>query len=165
MDDPEGGLSFDFEGNLDSSALPSAAPSAANLSSALSTAAPVPSSGADPSSIPPGGGGRRGSFRQTVCRHWLRGLCMKGDLCGFLHQYDKARMPICRFFRLYGECREQDCVYKHSEEDFKECNMYAFSFFDLYILITSNCLKVFKILRLLFGSILEKDWIRSYSSI
>lgn len=140
MDDPDGGLSFDFEGNLDSSALPSFAPSAANLSSAPSTAAPVPSSGADPTLVHPGGGGgRRGSFRQTVCRHWLRGLCMKGDLCGFLHQYDKARMPVCRFFRLYGECREQDCVYKHSEEDFKECNMYV----NLYISIMSNRLKIF----------------------
>lgn len=50
---------------------------------------------------------------------------MKGEACGFLHQYDKARMPICRFFRLYGECREQDCVYKHTNEDIKECNMYV----------------------------------------
>ncbi|XP_078166580.1 cleavage and polyadenylation specificity factor 30 isoform X2 [Carex rostrata] len=127
--DEDGGLCFDFEGNLDASALPSAAPSTANLSLAPSTAALAPSSGADPTTIAaPGGGGRRGSFRQTVCRHWLRGLCMKGDLCGFLHQYDKARMPVCRFFRLYGECREQDCVYKHSEEDFKECNMYKMGF-------------------------------------
>lgn len=22
----------------------------------------------------------------VVCRHWLRGLCMKGDSCEFLHQ-------------------------------------------------------------------------------
>lgn len=56
---------------------------------------------------------------------------MKGEACGFLHQYDKARMPICRFFRLYGECREQDCVYKHTNEDIKECNMYVFLNFDL----------------------------------
>ncbi|KVH91279.1 hypothetical protein Ccrd_006702 [Cynara cardunculus var. scolymus] len=27
-----------------------------------------------------------------------------------------------RFFRLYEECREQDCVYKHTNEDIKECN-------------------------------------------
>lgn len=53
---------------------------------------------------------------------------MKGDACGFLHQYDKARMPICRFFRMYGECREQDCVYKHTNEDVKECNMYKLGF-------------------------------------
>ena len=49
------------------------------------------------------------NFRQTVCRHWLRGLCMKGDDCGFLHQFDQARMPVCRFYAKYGECREPDC--------------------------------------------------------
>ena len=31
------------------------------------------------------------NYRQTVCRHWLRNLCMKGDKCGFLHQFDKER--------------------------------------------------------------------------
>lgn len=50
---------------------------------------------------------------------------MKGDACGFLHQYDKARMPVCRFFAKFGECREPDCVYKHTNEDIKECNMYV----------------------------------------
>ncbi|KAJ6377477.1 hypothetical protein OIU76_026448 [Salix suchowensis] len=67
-------------------------------------------------------------FRQTVCRHWLRSLCMKGDACVFLHQYDKSRMPVCGFFRLYGECREQDCVYKHTNEDIKAGNMYKLGF-------------------------------------
>ncbi|KAJ6728321.1 ZINC FINGER CCCH DOMAIN-CONTAINING PROTEIN 45 [Salix koriyanagi] len=71
--------------------------------------------------------GRR-SFRQTVCRHWLRSLCVKGDACGFLHQYDKSRMPVCRVFRLYGECREQDCAYKHTNEYIKACNMYKLGF-------------------------------------
>lgn len=60
---------------------------------------------------------------------------MKGEACGFLHQYDKTRMPICRFFRLYGECREQDCVYKHTNEDIKECNMYVKLGFLFYCLI------------------------------
>lgn len=31
-----------------------------------------------------------------VCRHWLRGLCMMGDRCDFLHKMDRNRMPICR---------------------------------------------------------------------
>ena len=82
----------------------------------------------DHSSATVPGAGRGRSFRQTVCRHWLRGLCMKAEACGFLHQYDKARMPICRFFRLHGECREHDCVYKHTNEDIKECNMYVLFF-------------------------------------
>ena len=65
----------------------------------------------------------RRNYRQTVCRHWLRGLCMKGENCGFLHQLDRTRMPICRFFSRYGECHEVDCVYKHAHEDIKECHM------------------------------------------
>ena len=42
---------------------------------------------------------------QTVCRHWLRGLCMKGNACGFLHQFEASRMPVCRFFAKYNECK------------------------------------------------------------
>ncbi|KAL0540555.1 hypothetical protein IC582_020563 [Cucumis melo] len=141
MEDSEGVLSFDFEGGLDAgptnpaatSSLPlinsdsSAPPAASAVSNSLSGAL-GPAVSAEPPGAPPGNVGNRRSFRQTVCRHWLRSLCMKGDACGFLHQYDKSRMPICRFFRLYGECREQDCVYKHTNEDIKECNMYKFGF-------------------------------------
>ena len=65
---------------------------------------------------------------QTVCRHWLRGLCMKGNDCGFLHQFDKQRMPTCRFFAKYNECKEPDCPFKHSLEDVKDCNMYKLGF-------------------------------------
>lgn len=130
MDDTD--LSFDFEGGLDAVPAPaSAIPSSAPAELSLQNPTPAPGLGtfqADP--VSNGGGnfpGRRG-YRQTVCRHWLRSLCMKGDNCGFLHQYDKSRMPICRFFRMYGECREQDCVYKHTNEDMKECNMYKMGF-------------------------------------
>jgi len=28
---------------------------------------------------------RRKNYLQIVCCHWLCGLCMKGDSCGFLH--------------------------------------------------------------------------------
>nr|GMD07352.1 30-kDa cleavage and polyadenylation specificity factor 30-like [Ipomoea batatas] len=136
MDDGEGGLSFDFEGGLDSGpAHPTA--SVPVIQSSDQNAAVAGPNSINPSNVasapagaaPDGGmGGNRRSFRQTVCRHWLRSLCMKGDACGFLHQYDKSRMPVCRFFRIYGECREQDCVYKHTNEDIKECNMYKLGF-------------------------------------
>ncbi|XP_022994747.1 30-kDa cleavage and polyadenylation specificity factor 30-like [Cucurbita maxima] len=140
MEDSEGGLSFDFEGGLDAgptnpaaASLPlihsdSSVPPAASAVSNSGAGAGGPPVTADASGAATGNVGSRRSFRQTVCRHWLRSLCMKGDACGFLHQYDKSRMPICRFFRLYGECREQDCVYKHTNEDIKECNMYKFGF-------------------------------------
>ncbi|PIA41713.1 hypothetical protein AQUCO_02200263v1 [Aquilegia coerulea] len=133
MEEPEGGLSFDFEGGLEtapSNTIPSQQPLIPNDSSSIPLSNNNHSAIAlsTQSDVAIGGGNRRSSFRQTVCRHWLRGLCMKGDACGFLHQYDKSRMPICRFFRLYGECREQDCVYKHTNEDVKECNMYKLGF-------------------------------------
>lgn len=40
----------------------------------------------------------------VVCKHWLRGLCKKGDQCKFLHQYDVARMPECYFYSKFGKC-------------------------------------------------------------
>lgn len=141
MEDGEGGLNFDFEGGLETGPTqPTASVPVIRQSDDLnsdnnnaSSASPLNlnSVSGDPAAsaaaASPSFSGRR-SYRQTVCRHWLRGLCMKGEACGFLHQYDKSRMPICRFFRLYGECREQDCVYKHTNEDIKECNMYKFGF-------------------------------------
>eukprot|EP00850_Spirogloea_muscicola_P005407 SM000024S07869 [mRNA] locus=s24:956493:960574:- [translate_table: standard] len=129
MDDPEGSLSFDFEGGLD--ALAAAAPP--------TTARGDGGHGQTPQhhqhqqqqrqqgGAPPAAAQRR-NYRQTVCRHWLRGLCMKGDACGFLHQLDKARMPICRFYAKWGECHEADCPYKHTFDDVKECNMYKLGF-------------------------------------
>ena len=30
-------------------------------------------------------------YRTVVCRHWLRGLCMKGDNCEFLHDLGVPR--------------------------------------------------------------------------
>ncbi|CAK7324575.1 unnamed protein product [Dovyalis caffra] len=140
MEEPEGVLSFDFEGGLDSGltnpsasipaiasdnqGIPTAAIPNTTTTSASTTNTNNNNSNSGAADIQAG----RRSFRQTVCRHWLRSLCMKGDACGFLHQYDKSRMPVCRFFRLYGECREQDCVYKHTNEDIKECNMYKLGF-------------------------------------
>ena len=54
-----------------------------------------------------------------MCTYWLKNLCMKGDDCGFLHQYDPARMPVCRTLIKFGECREPDCPFKHSMDDVK----------------------------------------------
>ena len=39
-----------------------------------------------------------------VCRHWLRGLCMMGDSCDFLHKMDRNRMPLCRYFSYADGC-------------------------------------------------------------
>jgi cleavage and polyadenylation specificity factor subunit 4 len=65
-------------------------------------------------------------LRTVVCRHWLRDLCMKGAACEFLHQYDLAKMPLCR----HGErCKIKDCPFRHiSEGERMECAFYKSGF-------------------------------------
>ncbi len=56
---------------------------------------------------------------QTVCTYWLKGLCMKGEECGFLHQLDPQRMPVCRTLLKFGECKDPECPFKHNLEEVK----------------------------------------------
>lgn len=65
---------------------------------------------------------------QTVCAFWIKGMCMKGDNCGFLHEMIPERMPECQTFLKKGFCPEPDCPFKHTRENIKECNMYALGF-------------------------------------
>jgi len=54
------------------------------------------------------------AMRRTVCKHWLRGLCKKGDACDYLHEYDLRQMPECRYYATYGFCNSVDeCLYVH----------------------------------------------------
>jgi cleavage and polyadenylation specificity factor subunit 4 len=53
---------------------------------------------------------------------------MKGDSCGFLHQFDGSRMPVCRSLLKTGKCVELDCPFKHDLEQIKECNMFKLGF-------------------------------------
>lgn len=64
--------------------------------------------------------------RSIVCKHWLRGLCKKGDECEFLHQYDMEKMPECYFFNKYGQCSNKECPFLHLTADakIKECPWY-----------------------------------------
>jgi hypothetical protein len=60
-----------------------------------------------------------------VCKHWLRGLCKKGDACEFLHEYNLRRMPECWWFAKYGYCSAGDeCLYAHPKERRVECPDY-----------------------------------------
>uniref|UniRef100_A0A493T4D2 Cleavage and polyadenylation specificity factor subunit 4 n=1 Tax=Anas platyrhynchos platyrhynchos TaxID=8840 RepID=A0A493T4D2_ANAPP len=54
-------------------------------------------------------GDRAGTERAVVCKHWLRGLCKKGNGCGFLHGYDVTKRPECYFHNKFGP----SCKYKH----------------------------------------------------
>ncbi len=107
MDDLD--VSFDFESNLanDTPAV-AALPSAGGPAGAGAAGPGGPARGPGNALAAPGGFNNRPdagrprftqyvskkNFRQTVCRHWLRGLCMKGEQCGFLHQFDQNRMPM-----------------------------------------------------------------------
>ncbi|KAG8903482.1 RNA-binding component of cleavage and polyadenylation factor [Tulasnella sp. 403] len=70
-----------------------------------------------------------GERLRTVCKHWLRGLCKKGDACEFLHEYNLRRMPECYWFARFGYCASGDeCLYAHPRERKKECPDYKRGF-------------------------------------
>ncbi|CAK5066194.1 unnamed protein product [Meloidogyne enterolobii] len=52
--------------------------------------------------------------KQVVCKHWLRGLCKKGDQCEFLHEYDLIA------------CSNRECPFRHidPESKIKDCPWY-----------------------------------------
>ena len=55
-----------------------------------------------------------------ICKHWLRGLCKKGDACEFLHEYNLRLMPECTQFAQHGVCANgSDCLYLHIDPDVK----------------------------------------------
>lgn len=64
--------------------------------------------------------------KAVVCKHWLRGLCKKGDECEFLHQFDMTKMPECFFFAKFGMCSNKDCPFLHIDPDTKrkDCPWY-----------------------------------------
>lgn len=70
---------------------------------------------------------RPGGRHTIVCKHWLRDLCMKGDKCDFLHQYDLARMPECTQWSRMGRCIDQECDFRHDTERI-ECQKFKFGF-------------------------------------
>lgn len=73
--------------------------------------------------------------RSIVCRHWIRGMCWKGDFCEFLHQYDTDKMPLCRQFQKTGYCADKErgcCIFLHesprTNEDTPLCIHYFLGF-------------------------------------
>ncbi|CAB9502459.1 expressed unknown protein [Seminavis robusta] len=60
-------------------------------------------------------------LRTVVCRHWLRGLCMKGSSCEFLHQYDLSKMPVCH---RGDQCQQKDCCPFQHPSKRPECTFY-----------------------------------------
>ena len=68
--------------------------------------------------------------RKMVCKHWLRGLCKRGDMCDFLHRLDHDRMPECWYFQQFGECGNKECIFLHVKPDEKsgDCPWFARGF-------------------------------------
>lgn len=56
----------------------------------------------------------------VVCKHWLRGLCKKGDSCEFLHQYDMSKMPECFFYSKFNACTNKECTFLHIDPSSKK---------------------------------------------
>lgn len=66
----------------------------------------------------------------TTGKHWLRGLCKKGDQCDYLHRYDLSQMPECHFFAQNGECHNMECLFRHVDPESKkgDCQWFARGF-------------------------------------
>ncbi|KAI0559214.1 Zinc finger CCCH-type domain containing protein [Gracilaria domingensis] len=60
--------------------------------------------------------------RLIVCKHYLRGLCKKQDMCDYLHSVDYGRMPECYFYSKFQECSNAECFYRHVDPDKKKKN-------------------------------------------
>ncbi|KAH6681049.1 hypothetical protein F5X68DRAFT_211768, partial [Plectosphaerella plurivora] len=61
-----------------------------------------------------------GRAPSLVCKHWLRGLCKKGEHCEFLHEYNLRKMPECNFFTRNGYCSNgEECLYLHIDPQSK----------------------------------------------
>ena len=55
--------------------------------------------------------------RSLICKHWMRGLCKKGETCEFLHEYNLRKMPECN---RQPTCPAGDeCPYQHTDPAFK----------------------------------------------
>lgn len=65
-----------------------------------------------------------------VCKHWLRGACINGANCLYLHEYDHRFVPPCAFFERIGECTNPECPFLHvkPEENVAECAAYIRGF-------------------------------------
>ncbi|KFQ09882.1 Cleavage and polyadenylation specificity factor subunit 4, partial [Leptosomus discolor] len=57
--------------------------------------------------------GHVSGVKTVVCKHWLRGLCQKGDGHDFLHEDDVTEMPEHYSYSKFGEHRHKDCPFLH----------------------------------------------------
>lgn len=68
---------------------------------------------------------------KIVCKHWLRGLCKKGQQCEYLHEYNLRKMPECVYFSKNGYCTQApECQYLHVDPQARipRCRYYDLGF-------------------------------------
>lgn len=73
------------------------------------------------------------AYSNLVCKHWLRGLCKKGEQCEFLHEYNIRKMPECNFYIRNGTCEglaTGECLFLHTDPATvkRECENYLAGF-------------------------------------
>ena len=55
-----------------------------------------------------------------ICKHWLRGLCKKGNGCEFLHEFNVREAPECPQWARYLSCNNgPECLFPHLDPDLK----------------------------------------------
>lgn len=47
---------------------------------------------------------------KTVCKHYIRDQCKKGDDCEFIHEYAIDKLDLCKFG---DNCTNHYCIYNH----------------------------------------------------
>jgi cleavage and polyadenylation specificity factor subunit 4 len=73
----------------------------------------------------------------TICKHFIRGLCIMGDKCEFLHEYNLRKFPECWWWSTYGFCTAGDeCLYYHPKVRRRECEDFNRGFCKLGTYIT-----------------------------
>ncbi|ELP93099.1 mRNA 3'-end-processing protein YTH1, putative [Entamoeba invadens IP1] len=76
----------------------------------------------DPKTIKP-------NEKTVVCSHWLRGSCKLGNNCGYLHEYDLDKTPMCNHFEKYGKCDKPECPFRHeAPSNSPKCEWYIRGF-------------------------------------
>ncbi|KAH9586314.1 zinc finger protein [Trypanosoma melophagium] len=72
------------------------------------------------------------TMRLEVCKHWLRGACVNGENCLYLHAYDDRYVPSCAFYQRLGECTNPECPFQHvaqaQQQQQPECAAYRRGF-------------------------------------
>jgi len=62
-------------------------------------------------------------LRSKVCIYWLQGNCKRGKNCDYLHAHITEKIPICSYFRRFGDCEKKpNCPYRHHKDphDFQQ---------------------------------------------